>query len=86
MHERLVKHGGRGTPAANGWHDHQWLVNEQCNEHLPLWPPANDDVALLPLLVQLLSRALVHVQEENLRQAGDDDAAGFICDRQRLAR
>ena len=52
----------------------------------PAWPLANDDFALLPLLVHLLSRALVHVQEENLRQAGDEDVAGFIRDRQRLAR
>ena len=42
----------------------------------------HDDFALLPLLVQLFSRALVHVQEENLRQVGDGDNAGFICGRQ----
>ena len=52
----------------------------------PAWPLANDDFALLPLLVHLFSRALVHVQEENLRQVGDEDVAGFIRGRQRLAR
>ena len=52
----------------------------------PAWPLANDDFALQPLLVHLFSRALVHVEEENLRQAGDADVAGFIRGRQRLAR
>ena len=44
----------------------------------PFWPLANDDFALLPHLVHLCSRALVHHQEENLRQADDEDVAGFI--------
>ena len=52
----------------------------------PAWPLANDDFALLPLLVHLFSRALVPVQEENLRQVGDEDVAGFKGGRQRLAR
>ena len=52
----------------------------------PAWPLANDDFALLPLLVHLFSHALVHVEEENLRQVGDEDVAGFIRGRQRLAR
>ena len=52
----------------------------------PAWPLANDDFALLPLLVHLCSCALVHVEEENLRQVGDEDVAGFIRGRQRLAR
>ena len=54
------------------------------------WPLANDDFALLPLLVHLFSRALVgalvNVQEENLRQVGDEDVAGFIRARPLLAR
>ena len=45
------------------------------------WPLANDDFAHRPLSVHLLSRAIVHVQEENLRQAGDEDVAAFIRDR-----
>ena len=48
----------------------------------PVLPHAGDDFALLPLLVHLFSRA----QEENLQQAGDEDAAGCIRSRQRLAR
>ena len=59
---------------ANGW------------STAPAWPLANDDFALLPLLVHLFSRAPVHVQEENLRQVDDEDVAGFIRGRQRLAR
>ena len=79
----------------------QWLVNMVEEELLPpaagmtangwsgmppAWPLANDGFALLPLLVQLFSHALVHVQEENLRQVGDEDVAGFIRKRKRLAR
>ena len=52
----------------------------------PVWPLANDDFALLPLLVHLFSRVPVHVEEENLRQVGDEDVAGFIRGRKRLAR
>ena len=52
----------------------------------PFWPLANDDFALLPLLVHLCSCALVHVEEENLWQVGDEDVAGFIHGRKRLAR
>ena len=52
----------------------------------PAWPLANDDFARLPLLVHLCSCVLVHVQEENLRQVGDEDVVGFIRGRQRLAR
>ena len=53
----------------------------------PAWPLANDDFAPLPLLVQLFSRAFrVHVQEENLRQVGDEDVAGFMRGCKRLAR
>ena len=52
----------------------------------PAWPLANDDFALLPLVVHLRSRAFVQVEEEKLRQVGDEDIAGFIRDREPLAR
>ena len=52
----------------------------------PAWPLANDDFAILPLFVHFFSRALVHVEEENLRQVGDEDVAGFIRILKRLAR
>ena len=64
--------------------DRQWL--DGCSGMPPACPLANDDFALLPLLVHLRSRARVQVQEENLRQVGDEDIAGFILGRQRLAR
>ena len=60
---------------ANGW-----------SSMPPAWPLANDDFALLPLLVHLFSRAPVHVEEENLRQVDDEDVAGFTRGRQRLVR
>ena len=81
--------------AANGWSN---MVEEELlpptagmtangwSGMPPAWPLANDDFALLPLLVHLFSRALVLVEEENLRQVGDEDVAGFIRGRQRLAR
>ena len=84
------------TAAANGWSN---MVEEKLlpptagmtangwsGMPAPVWPLANDDFALLPLLVHLFSRELVDVQEENLRQVGDEDVAGFIRGRQRLAR
>ena len=51
----------------------------------PAWPLANDDFALHPIFVNLLSRAIVLVQEESLRQVDDEDVAGFIRGRQRPA-
>ena len=73
--ELLPPTAGTGM-TANGW----------SGTPAPAWPLANDDFALLPLLVHLFSRALVHVEEENLRQVGDEDVAGFIRNRKRLAR
>ena len=64
--------------AANGWSAGAVVP--------PGWPPANDDLARQPLFVQLRSRALVQVLKENLRQVDDEDVAGFIRGRQRLAR
>ena len=52
----------------------------------PAWPLANDDFALQPLLVHLCSCVLVLVEEESLRQVGDEDVAGFIRSLKRLAR
>ena len=85
----LVKHGGRGLeeellpPTATAG----MTANAANWSGLPpAWPLANDDFALLPLVVHLFSRALVHVEEENLRQVGDEDVAGFIRGRKRLAR
>ena len=60
---------------ANGW-----------SGPAPAWPLAYDDFALLPLFVHTRRRVPVQVEEENLRQAGDEDVAGFIRGRQRLAR
>ena len=59
---------------ANGW-----------SGPAPAWSLANDGFALFPLSVQICSCALVLVEEEKLRQVGDEDVAGFIRDRQRLA-
>ena len=65
--------------AANGW------SSPGMPGMPPAWPLANDDFALQPLLVHLRSRVRVQMQEENLRQVGDEDVAGFIRVRQRLA-
>ena len=51
----------------------------------PALPPANDDFATLPLCVHIFSRVVVQVQEENLRQAGDEEVVGFKHLRHRLA-
>ena len=64
------------------WHD---MTANGWSSTPPVWPLANDDFALMPLLAQLFSRALVYVQEENLRQVGDADVAGFIRGLERLA-
>ena len=84
--------------AQNGmWHGRQRLARPapptagmKVDPGLTLgWPLADDDFASTPFSVQLFSRVLAQVQEENLREIDDEDVAGFKRRRrrrQRLAR